>query len=338
MTTITTMTTYTTQPQRVGALVAHHPGWVITPVGPGKDIHGTLGPLRRKAVGGDRSSNKNKSWARVLSCWSLPGPCISIWWFLIQYKWQERRKGRQVVGGLYWYVSRWRRQRDDWTSKSECVCPGCTELSVFEWRDARPHVHSECTVLQDSQTREKSSGSHVLRPSGDWQMLCQSWTVCVLYHRLFALSSFLECKPPGEWDIVALMMIKFWRTRTPSFPCHESIFLRSSQKQRWWKIFITLLRWWRHSWNCFSHTYLFISSVSTEQSPICVKNANLAMSEERDLFWWDSLTHCSCQQICWWKHIHVRPWIRGNTKIGIVLEVTTGYLQGKFVLESELNL
>ena len=52
MTTITTMTTYTTQPQRVGALVAHHPGWVITPVGPGGDTHGTLGPLRRKAVGG----------------------------------------------------------------------------------------------------------------------------------------------------------------------------------------------------------------------------------------------------------------------------------------------
>ena len=37
---------------RVGALVAHHPGWVITPVGPGKDTHGTLGPSRRKAVGG----------------------------------------------------------------------------------------------------------------------------------------------------------------------------------------------------------------------------------------------------------------------------------------------
>ena len=46
------MTTNTTQPQRVGALVAHHPGRVITPVGPGKDTHGTLGPVRGKAVGG----------------------------------------------------------------------------------------------------------------------------------------------------------------------------------------------------------------------------------------------------------------------------------------------
>ena len=42
MTTITTMTTYTIQPQRVGALV----------LGPVKDPNGTLGPLRRKAMGG----------------------------------------------------------------------------------------------------------------------------------------------------------------------------------------------------------------------------------------------------------------------------------------------
>ena len=52
MTMITTMITYTTQPQRVGALVAHHPGRVITLVGSGKDTHGTLKPSRRKAVGG----------------------------------------------------------------------------------------------------------------------------------------------------------------------------------------------------------------------------------------------------------------------------------------------
>ena len=59
-TTITTMITYTTQPQGVGALVTHHPGWVITPVGPGKDTHGTLGPLRRKAVGGPNNAPKGE--------------------------------------------------------------------------------------------------------------------------------------------------------------------------------------------------------------------------------------------------------------------------------------
>ena len=42
-------------------------------------------------------------------------------------------------------------------------------------------------------------------------------------------------KPQGEWDRVAeLMMIKFFRKRTHSFPCHESIDPRNAQKRRWW--------------------------------------------------------------------------------------------------------
>ena len=46
---------------RVGALVIHHPGWIITPVGPGKDTHGTLGPLRREAVGGPTTRPKGEA-------------------------------------------------------------------------------------------------------------------------------------------------------------------------------------------------------------------------------------------------------------------------------------
>ena len=38
--------------QRLGALLQSHPGLCGTPVGPGKDTHGTLVPLRRKVVGG----------------------------------------------------------------------------------------------------------------------------------------------------------------------------------------------------------------------------------------------------------------------------------------------
>ena len=45
-----------------------------------------------------------------------------------------------------------------------------------------------------------------------------------------------------------------WK-RTPSLPIHESIIQRSAQKQRWWKIINTLLRWWGNDWNCFSHNY-----------------------------------------------------------------------------------
>ena len=41
----------------------------------------------------------------------------------------------------------------------------------------------------------------------------------------------------------------------------------------------------------FAQLFLFVSSVFTEQSQICVKNTNLAMSEQGDLFWYDNLTH-----------------------------------------------
>ena len=65
--------------------------------------------------------------------------------------------------------------------------------------------------------------------------------------------------------------------RTPNYPCHETIVPRNAQKQRRWKIINTLLcRWW-HDWNFFSHNFLLISSVSTEQSQICVRNTKPAM-------------------------------------------------------------
>ena len=49
-----------TTPHRVGALTSCHPGHDVTPVGPGKDTHGTLGPLRRKAVGGSTALHSTK--------------------------------------------------------------------------------------------------------------------------------------------------------------------------------------------------------------------------------------------------------------------------------------
>ena len=65
-----------------------------------------------------------------------------------------------------------------------------------------------------------------------------------------------ECKPQGEWDRVAeLMMIKFSESGHTSLPIHESIIPRSAQKQRWWKIINTLLRWWGNDWNCFLHNH-----------------------------------------------------------------------------------
>ena len=47
----------------------------------------------------------------------------------------------------------------------------------------------------------------------------------------------------------------------------------------------------------FAQLIRLISSVSTEQSQISVKNTNPAMLEQGDLFWWDNLTHCLCRQV-----------------------------------------
>ena len=58
--TITTMTNYTTQPQRVGALLPMPSclGIGDTSVGHGKDHQCTVGPLRREAVGGPNNVPK----------------------------------------------------------------------------------------------------------------------------------------------------------------------------------------------------------------------------------------------------------------------------------------
>ena len=48
------------QPQQwVRALSQSHLGLCGTPVGPGKDTHGTLGPVRGKAVGGPTNASRD---------------------------------------------------------------------------------------------------------------------------------------------------------------------------------------------------------------------------------------------------------------------------------------
>ena len=56
----------------------------------------------------------------------------------------------------------------------------------------------------------------------------------------------------------------------------------------------------------FAQSFLSISSVSTVQSQICMKNAGLVKQIRGDPCWQDNLTHCSSQQVCWWQHLHLR--------------------------------
>ena len=56
----------------------------------------------------------------------------------------------------------------------------------------------------------------------------------------------------------------------------------------------------------FAQLFLLISSVSTQQSPLCVMNTVLVKHERRDPCRHNNLTHCSSQQDCWGQHLHLR--------------------------------
>ena len=72
--------------------------------------------------------------------------------------------------------------------------------------------------------------------------------------------------------------------RTPSFPSHESIVPRNAQMQRRWTIIDTLLcRWGLRLKLFFAQLFLLISSVSSEQSQMCVRNTGFVKQERRDL-------------------------------------------------------
>ena len=103
---------------------------------------------------------------------------------------------------------------------------------------------------------------------------------------------------------------KIWRKRTPNFPCHESTVPRNAQKakevenyQYTSALMVERLKLF------FAQLFLLISSASTEQSQIVWGIQSLPCKNGETWCWEDNLTHCLCQQVCWWKHLHLRPMI-----------------------------
>ena len=79
--------------------------------------------------------------------------------------------------------------------------------------------------------------------------------------------------------------VKLRRKQTPSLPIHKSVISRSAQKQRWRENYQYTSALMRERLKLFfAQLFLLISSVFTEQSQICVTNANPAMIEQGDLF------------------------------------------------------
>ena len=85
------------------------------------------------------------------------------------------------------------------------------------------------------------------------------------------------------------------RKRTPSFPNHESIVSRNAQKQRRWEAKeVGNYRYTSVSMGIrlklFFALRTIISSVSAEQSQMCVRNTVPVKQDSGDPYWQDSLT------------------------------------------------
>ena len=189
--------------------------------------------------------------------------------------------------------------------------------------------------------------------------------------------SISEDSPQGEWDKIAeLMMFKIRRKRTPSLPSHESIVQRSAQKHRWWKIINTLhdrtvrpvvrgqsspsfapsviktnipfnddpaheeflLQRYRERIEKLSQDRL--SKFCTDAGFLTtVEVGQYFMTKDTEEFsqFTDSV---ACREYTWPRDedsSEPKGWIRGNTKIGPVLEVTTCCLHGKYGVEIRIK-
>ena len=105
-------------------------------------------------------------------------------------------------------------------------------------------------------------------------------------------------RPRGELDRVAeLMMIKFGEADTqfsvPRFHCPEE---RSKAKVVQNYQYTSALMGKRLKL-LFAQLFMFISSVSTEQSRMCVRNTKPVKHVRGDPYWQSNLTHCLCQQV-----------------------------------------
>ena len=133
-----------------------------------------------------------------------------------------------------------------------------------------------------------------------------------------------ESKPQGAWNRVAeLMMIKFGESEHQVFRATSPLSRGTLKSKGGGKYQYTFALTRERLKLFFAQLFLWISSVFTEQSQICVKNAKLAMSEQGDLLWQDNLTHCLCQ--VWWRHTYLWPVILRKKKRSIAKKPGTNW-------------
>ena len=104
----------------------------------------------------------------------------------------------------------------------------------------------------------------------------------------------------GEWDKVAeLMMINFGESGHPLLRATSPWSRGMLKSKGGGKLSMHFCAVGIRLKLFFAQSFLSISSVSAEQSQICVRNTVLVKQEQGDLLWQSNLIHFSRQQIYW---------------------------------------
>ena len=107
-------------------------------------------------------------------------------------------------------------------------------------------------------------------------------------------------RPGGKWDRVAdLMMIKCGESGHPVSEQQVRSLEEHSKAKEVENYLYTSVPMAIRLKVFFAQSFLSISSVSTEQSQICVKNTVAVRQEQGDLLWQSNLTQFSRQQTYW---------------------------------------
>ena len=184
-----------------------------------------------------------------------------------------------------------------------------------------------------------------------------------------------DSEPQGEWDRVAeLMMIKFSESGHPVFRATSPLSRRTLKSKGGENCQYTFALTRERLKLFCAQLFLLISSVFTEQSQICVKNVKVkpAIQERSEKLSQKDRVIKFCTDAGFLTTVEVgqyfmtkdteefsqftvsvacreytlprdedssepKGWIRGNTKIGPVLEGTTSYLQGKYGVEIRIE-
>ena len=104
----------------------------------------------------------------------------------------------------------------------------------------------------------------------------------------------------GEWDKVAeVMMIKFGESGHPVFRATSPMSRGTLKSKGGGKLSFHFCADGDTIETVFEQLFLLISSVSAEQSQICVRNTVLVKQVRGDPYWQSNLSHCSRQQTYW---------------------------------------